>query len=81
MGDLLEAIAHAHSARETRLSVIAQNANLPYDRFIRYVVKLQQRGALHPGDPTRLTADGEHILERFVAWRAALETIRADTID
>lgn len=76
VGDILEAVARADEMDEDRLTVLADEANLPYDRFVTLIVRLQQRGLIDAHDPRKLTADGRVLLARYRDLDAVLVKFR-----
>lgn len=69
---MLAALSRAGGSGETRLTKVAMECNLPYDRFREYLADLQQKGLVEASNPLRLTATGRQLLASYVAWREGL---------
>jgi predicted transcriptional regulator len=79
IGEILEVVASAKAEGEDRLTRLAIRVNMPYDRFVEYLVDLEQKGLLERDPKVRLTHKGSEMLRRFRGWREALRLFGFDT--
>jgi predicted transcriptional regulator len=74
LGEVLDALQHERAGMGdgARLTIVAQRANLPYDRLITYLEELAERGLVTPDRPPRITPQGVEFLSHYTQWRAIL---------
>jgi len=65
---------------EARLSNVATRANLPYDRLVAYLTKLQAGGLLTEDKPPRITEKGREFLRHYRQWVSVLDRFGVDQL-
>lgn len=69
---MLDALSRAGGRGETRLTHVAIECNLPYDRFKEYLAELQETGLVDREQPLRLTSAGRALLASYKQWMEGL---------
>ena len=71
LGDILAEVERAGHFGETRVTAVAQRANLPHDRLMGYLLELHRAGLLTR--QATITEEGREFLRSYREWCDALD--------
>ncbi|HVL86562.1 MAG TPA: winged helix-turn-helix domain-containing protein [Candidatus Thermoplasmatota archaeon] len=74
IGDVLAVLDKLEAESESyTLARISRRANMAYDRLAQLLSDLEQHGLVTPPPTPRLTPRGRELLEKYTAWKLAIE--------